>query len=436
LAKLYKLTQAFNTCLLEWIHLTNVNLAFNKQTDNAYLNLEGGTVANLNSSFLVFGIDNITNQPYTNFEFVAHELAHVILMDYLNFSTISSASLHEGLADIFSIFLQHKALGYYNWVMGEGVISPVRNLANTPFNCVSSFTNSTEMHDAGQALGHWYFLLVTGSPVNNISSINQDILFDVILESLKSLGTQTPNWNDLMRATLAIAEKKFGTCSSNYQSIARAWEKICVPTGVPSAVNYNAPCTSIEGPNIVCEESDKFDLCIASNAGINFDNGDWIILGPNSTSFTSLRGMAGNTQYGGGCLVITDIPKFPFYPQTITVLYRNNQIGKTISKTIRIIDCNRDDPTCSDYYGFSIPVKSPPDSEELFIKNEHILEVESGHLKPDDEVKIIIFDLMGNKINNADDHLTDVKTDYPQILILTYWNKKGKLVRSRKVIKF
>lgn len=239
-----------------------------------------------------------------------------------------------------------------------------------------------------------------------------------------------------MRATLSTTAKKFGTCSDKFQSIARAWEKICVPTGVPSAVNHSAPCTSIDGPNWVCEEDDIFSFCIASNAGINFDYGRWTILGQNSTSFKSLKGMIGNTQEGSSCLKIIDIPKFSYYPQTITVQYYNSQVGNKISKTIRIIDCNRDDPTCNDFYGYLKPDISKIDNEELFFSDDININVESRNSDADEDLRIIIYDLMGNVVHIPKDQFFDIKSNLPQILILTYWNKEGNMIKSKKILKF
>ena len=398
------------------INLTNVNLAFNKQTDNAYIVLDN--IAEYNNSFFVFGINPNTGNPYTNLEIVGHELAHLVLLKYLTYTDLSSASLHEGLADIFSIYLQYKINGFYNWIMGEGVSTDPRNLIITPNNCVSTFYDGIDPHDAGEALGHWYYLLVNGSPTHNINSINQDILFDLILESLKSLGTNTPSWNDLMRATLSNAERKFGTCSPHYLSIVKAWDKICVPTGV------GVPCANIEGPNVVCEESNQINICLTPYSGLNFETGTWTILGQNSTSFMSLRGMEGNAQYGGSCLNIIDIPKFSYYPQTISIIYNNSLIGKQISKKVKIIDCDHDDPTCGEYFGLS---DASMDVEES---------TESRNSNVNNQLKLIIYDIVGNVVNTS---MEQIKEDYkgiPQLLILTYWNNKGELVKSSKVIKY
>ena len=211
-------------------------------------------------------------------------------------------------------------------------------------------------------------------------------------------------------------------------------KKICAPSGVPSAVDNSAQCTSIDGPNWVCEEADIFRFCIGSNSGINFDYGKWTILGQNSTSFKSLKGMIGNTKEGSSCLKIIDIPKFSYYPQTITVQYYNSQVGNKLSKKIRIIDCDRDDPTCQDFYGYSTSENTKLDDEELFFTAD--INVAPRNSGIDDELRIIVFDMMGNIVHNTNDQLYEIKNNTHQILVFTYWNKEGIMIKSNKVLKF
>lgn len=418
------------------INFTNCNLAFNLKTNGSYVHTASGTPAGINGSFLKFGVNSSTNVGYTNLEIVAHELAHVVLLQYLNWNSTDPASLHEGLADIFSIFLQYKINGPwgYNWQMGDGVFESniVRNLANTPFNCVKNFTIYDDRHERGQALGHWYYLLVNGSPANNILPISQDALFELILETLKGMGNQSPNWQDLMRATLSTAAKKYGTCSNQYKSIARAWEKICVPTGVPSATNINAPCTSIVGDYWVCEEDDQLKVCIETNSGLNLSHGHWTILGNYGTSFKTLHGMIGNSQYGGMCLDVYDIPKFPYYPQNIIIEYYHSGIGKTLKTSVQVYDCNHDDPTCKEYFG---QAKSGNTSTQF--KNVSLSEkdVESRNSEIDEDLKLVVFDLMGNVINISSEELFGTLNYRPQILVYTYWDAAGKLIKSKKVLR-
>jgi len=183
--------------------------------------------------------------------------------------------------------------------------------------------------------------------------------------------------------------------------------------------NPNAPCAELTGNTSVCEEDNYINICLTSNSGL--DHGRWNIIGRNSTSFKSIRGMQGNSQEGGGCIQIYNIPDMPFYPQTITIKYWNSDIGESISRTITIRDCDRDDPTCEEYYSFQSPSAIDVRSKELHIDAQ--------------ERNLIVFDLMGNRFDITEEDLKNQrKYTNPQILIFTYWNQNGKLVESKKVL--
>lgn len=145
--------------------------------------------------------------------------------------------------------------------------------------------------------------------------------------------------------------------------------------------------------------------------------------------------MTGNTQYGGSCLNITDIPKFPFYPQTVTVQYYNSQVGKTISKTIRLIDCNHDDPSCEDYYELlNQTIYSSKYYEGQYKLDD--LSRESRNSESKDELQIVVYDIMGNIVSMPSDQIFNNQNINPKILIFTYWDKTGKMVKYKKVLKY
>lgn len=416
------------------INIQNLKLAFNKSGTTSFVKIVDGSSNNTSEAFIIFGGKDQGYSTWTNFEIVAHEIAHVVLLDYFDWFTPNSAGLHEGLADIFSVFLQRKIDGGTDWVIGNGVFSPVRNLANTPYNCVANFTNETR-HQRGEALGHWFYTLVAGNSSLGIKKVNQDELFQLLLEAIKSLNNREPDFRDLMRVTLDLAKKKYGPCSDQYKSIAKAWEKICVPTGLSFIQNPNEPCTKLYGDQVVCEEDNHFKICLG-DAYMNTSIGSWTILGKYGTSFTSGSGMDGNAQYGGSCLHIVDIPEFPYYPQTITIVYNNNALSNSVSNTtlsftVKIIDCDGDDPTCEEYHN-SLPnspdflntrtLYSNPNFEKEIISNENKLE-------------LIIYDLMGNVINRPLNEITENISGRPEILILTYYDNTGKIIKSKKILK-
>ncbi len=142
--------------------------------------------------------------------------------------------------------------------------------------------------------------------------------------------------------------------------------------------------------------------------------------------------MTGNSQYGGMCLDVYDIPKFPYYPQNIVIEYYHSGIGKTLKTSVQIYDCNHDDPTCKEYFG---QAKSGNTSTQF--KNVSLSEkdVESRNSEIDENLKLVVYDLMGNVININSEELFGTHNYRPQILVYTYWDVSGKLIKSKKVLR-
>jgi hypothetical protein len=63
------------------------------------------------------------------------------------------------------------------------------------------------------------------------------------------------------------------------------------------------------------------------------------------------------------------------------------------------------------------------------------INVESRNTETDEDLQLIIYDLMGNIINIPSDELFSTHNSRPQILVYTYWDKTGKMVKSKKVLR-
>ncbi|MBK8954148.1 MAG: M4 family metallopeptidase [Saprospiraceae bacterium] len=215
--------------------------------------------------------------------------------------------------------------------------------------------NLTKPHDKGRPLGRWFYLISQGKSSPEIPALGLDKAIEIVLASLKNLGDLS-DYKDLMEATLSSVLKKYGRCSDEFRAVAQAWELICVHTGYANGGNIPNCSANIclTGSQIICEETDAFQLCAcgAFPSGSTFN---WTIIGPKSTEYTSQIGMQGNSQTGGQCLTITDIPKYPYYPQYIKIsMYSPTLCDAGIRpcvmyKLIKLEDCNNDDPNC-DYY--------------------------------------------------------------------------------------
>lgn len=384
------------------------------------------------SSYFTFGGDFSGNHlSGVEYDIIGHEFGHAYIRQFLSSDRIEGRSLHEGLADIFGTYIEYIFQGSIDWVIGDNIPQIIRDLQNTSLNCysdVKSLGYNFE-HDRGQPLGHWFYLCVNGSMANNIPPMDIDELMALLMESMVTLGSNA-DYPDLMRASLDLVAKKYGTCSNQFRTILNAWEKICVSTNHRMA-NPNNKCFDLEGNTIVCEENNTIQLCLITEQMVNTDFADWNIIGENSTDFKSVRGMTGNSQYGGSCISIFKIPDMPYYPQSIIIKLRiPDMFGNfiTVSRRVRIIDCHNDDLPCHEYYnGSSKPGSQDADINITLAETDHH---EVNDFATNNSLRLIIYDLMGNIVEQTNIQ----KSINPKILIYTYWDKDGRLVSSKKVI--
>lgn len=309
---------------------------------------------------IFFGGSN-NGGPSALFDIAAHELTHIFLRKFLSSEKIAAGSLHEGLCDILGTYIESK-IQSLDWTIGDdesGVAAIYnRNLQypGSSFDCFTEVSNLTNVHSRGKLLGHLFYLISQGKTTPVIPALGLDKAIEIILGSLKNLGNLS-DYKDLMQSTLAYVLKKYGRCSDEFRSVAQAWEFICVPTSYANGSGNIASCTlgaCITNSLPICEEADEFELCVCGAYPIN-SQFNWTIIGPKSTEYSSYVGMQGNTQTGGQCLTITDIPKYPYYPQYIKISLHSPTFCNlgirpcVITKLIKLEDCNNDDPHCDSY---------------------------------------------------------------------------------------
>lgn len=301
--------------------------------------------SDLTEGFIVIGESN--GSTLAEFDIIGHELGHIFLNEFLDYDEGGNASLHEGIADMLGVFIEmQQNNGTPDWEMGEDVPFIVRDLESPEFDCfddVEGFAFNNR-HRRSTPLGHWFFIASTdGTP--NIGVLNT---LNIVLEALNLIGEDS-DYEDLMEATLTVVEENFGQCSNEFAAINNAWETICVETG--NGILNDNPCDySISGPSWVCEEIDYAKFCI--QGGLPDAHYRWYIIGKKSTEYESLCGMQGNVQEGCNCLTLIDFPKYPYYPQYITIKVYSPTVGPDfiVKKRVKLVDCNHDDPTCEEYY--------------------------------------------------------------------------------------
>jgi Thermolysin metallopeptidase, alpha-helical domain len=392
--------------------------------------LRGSTMEN---AFVALG--NLDGSTTAIFDVIAHELGHTYLNQFLNYTDINNATLHEGISDIIGTFIE--SLVPINqgvdWIMGDDEPNVAnhpgvrRDLENPRFDCVTTAPN--EQHERGLPLGHWYFLVSQGDQTAGIPAIGMNSALNILLESLNLIGRNS-GYQELMQATLTTVQEQFGRCSNEFLAVARAWELICVPTGFANSSGVISPCyVSICGDIQVCEESEYLNVCAcgAYPSGTIFR---WTIVGQKSTEYESVYGMEGNHQFGGNCLTLIEFPKLPYYPQYITIkLYSPTLAGLGVQqymaeRRIRLIDCNSDDPTCAEYND----LQNNQSEERVNGDNPKLAENDLLH------TKVRVFDSLGRVVyEGASSTFFDSKISFQGLAVLAFYNDSGEIVKVKKV---
>ncbi len=315
--------------------------------------------SNTENAFVVLG--ELGNVPMGLVDVVAHELTHCYFFEVLEEPRNAiAASIHEGLADIVAVYVESVFQGnVIDWVMGDDddaiATETDRDLENPDpnFDCFDEVKESNVATFRGLPLSHWFFLITVGSIADGIPALGIQKAMEILLDAVSDLGGTSPDYPELAAATINIALEEYGRCSDELLALALAWEHICVPlpANILIAGDFH-PCSelTLTGPLYTCEENEYISICIKTPiTGVNYR---WTIEGLLSTEFESSYGMDGNIQAGGNCLTLTTFPNYPYYPQRVTVYVYSTFGGTDIVQThnFTIFDCNKDDPTCEEYY--------------------------------------------------------------------------------------
>lgn len=379
--------------------------------------------SNTDAAFVTIG--RLNNHPLALFDIVAHELGHAFMYEFLQYNNRGNQTLHEAISDILGTYIESLVSrnGGIDWAMGDDApvvgIDLDRNLQTTTYKCFEYLTNHPVPHERGLPLGHWYFLVSQGNAAKGIPALGNLPALNILMESLNLIENNS-DIPDLMRASLTLVEDRFGRCSNQFLAVARAWEAICVPTGF--AINGAIPSCNftIYGPSEVCEETDFAQFCV--QGGLPNGHYRWSIIGRKSTGYVSLCGMQGNTQDGCDCLTLIDFPKYPYYPQYITIEVYSPTTGPQFiqRKKVKLVDCDNDDPSCSHALGNA-------ESE-----NRHNTRIES---EVPEYARVRAFDYMGRQIfEQSTNKLSLDEIQHHGMVVLVFYGKNGEIVKVSKVV--
>jgi hypothetical protein len=126
----------------------------------------------------------------------------------------------------------------------------------------------------------------------------------------------------------------------------------------------------------------------------------------------------------GPCLTINEIPEFNYYPKVFTIEVYSDNLGpqSKMKRSILILDCNDDDPTCQDFYGLmpngTTSVSGLNDGDSL--------------MKNVDYIKV--YSLEGKELfkTNNFHNFNVLDIPYKGLILISYFDKKGNIITSKK----
>ena len=378
--------------------------------------LGGSTTAN---AFIFFGI--IGGSTTALFDVAAHELGHTFLNDFLDYTNPGNQSLHEGIADMIGTYAESIIqTGGADWIMGDdeaNVANTVDRDLQNPGNNFDCFTDvsalgSADRHARSKPLGHWFYIISQGK--GNIIGLGANKSINIVLESLNLMGVDD-DYGNMRAATLAFVDDEFGPCSLEGITVRQAWREICV-----GPADYS-DCFSIAGNPWVCEEDDHLHLWIdgvTSGAIYRWTFPiEWTVQGNTS----------GNS-YEGTHFVVTDFPKYDWYPRYFNIKVYSPTLGSDYNRfrIVKLIDCNGDDPTCEEFYGFQ---QGGGNTENMLID----VGSNTGTLNGQPLEFLKVFDTMGRMLYSGSVGEFDRNTIlYSGIAIFSYFDRDGKFLKSEK----
>ncbi len=352
------------------------------------LNAGALPTSSLTEGWIVVGESN--SSTLAEVDIIGHELAHVYLNGFLNYSEAGNASLQEGLADMYGTYIESLFQGNLDWQGGDEVPIDGRDLENPSFTCYTDVEDFTfeESHLRSTPLGHWFYLITEGD--SGIPSLGIERAITIVDESLTLLGSNS-DYQELLDATITVVSEEFGICSKEYYSVTEAWASICLG----DELDIRCP-GSLRGNYSVCEESDYLNVWVN---GASFPDYKWLLKGREALNYENCCfPQSGNHVYGGNSLTIIDFPHHPFYPQYLRIEATPFGYFPNIKLTfkVKIEDCDGDDPTCEEYYNNS----SHTTNESSTLNNEAKLFL--SNLEKLKGSKVSIIDLLGRPIYNGE----------------------------------
>jgi hypothetical protein len=395
------------------------NVSVGVSTDENANALGQSTIA---AAFINFGF---FGGPTALRDVAGHELGHCIIFESFPGTTISGGTLHEGIADMFGAYAESvTSPNGLNWVVGNddpGVQAAVnRDAAFPSSSCFDDVINFgwRQRYLRAAPLTHWFHNIVSGDATSNISAFGIQFSTTLVLDALGLIASDQNgdfDYEQFRDATLLALDMQSGLCSPAYQSVALAWDDICVTT---------PDCAfSISGPISLCDD-DRTALFSAINGlpGIIYR---WTF----PIEWT-VQGGQGNF-FQGNSLNVTNIPSYSSYPKTLTIRAATLPNGSTnnLTRTIVIRDC-----TGSGGCG-PVPLDRPQSGE---FRGTVMLHNDLNDMDCED-CKYILYNLNGQEVRSGNGYFqNDLSSqDYnlpPGLYLIAKFSKQNHHLVTQKII--
>jgi hypothetical protein len=385
---------------------------------------------------------------------IAHEMTHALLHEvglgydregeWPNEYSAPNGSLHEGIADMFGVYLESRFLNAeIDWIHGEEGHCCERDFANPTYDCFTEVEDNSEFNAylRSDPLRYWFYLCVNGDVNLEIPAINVEKVLEIVLLASTEIDPRS-DYKELMNGTLDQTLQKYGRCSNEFLALSRAWEAICVPTGFVDPITHEIPqCNfSLVGPTWVCEESNYLNVYLDNY--FSSYHYIWTLIGKKSTEYESTFGMTGNGQYGGNNIELIQFPTHNYYPQNLTIKVYCPALGSQyIAKhTVKLIDCDNDDPTCEEYYNnFSIITQplniiegNTHDLELIGVKSD---EIHHNIANNKQYSYSRIYSVVGQLLYSGDISSMNFDSIIPNsLLVFVHYDQYGKIMHAEKKI--
>lgn len=371
----------------------------------------------ISDNYMFLGYTPGVVAPFALHDVIAHEFSHNYINQFpiVDGFEIGSGSIIEGSCDIIGTYIESKLQTSIDYLMGddepEVALLASRNL-RTPGadrDCFDDVENLGDVHQRSLPLTHWFYLITNGNSALGITPVDLEITIEVILETLRLLTPQA-DYHEFRDVSLLLFDQKFTAEQCNLkQSVRRAWSHICIPTDDRCGVDVTVPTT-----NPICEE-DNFIRLEVINAEEN-STWRWTLVGQEDCYYTLSCGSNCGSCTHGPVLYITGIPQHNYYPQSLKIIARKMGTTTEYSKTIKINDCDNDDPTCDEFFNQGNIILSTDNLAEsnITVKN------------------IIITDIKGQRIYYGPPIDFHVVVSYNEIFFITYLDIDGHPIRTEK----